>query len=293
MSEMGKLGTFVWFFGVVEDVDDPLQVGRVRVRPYNFYTTNSTLLPTDDLPWAHVVMPNTSASFNEKGSSPTFLMVGATVFGFFADDGNAQMPVILGSYPGIPQPNPDFVDSQNLSTDNHDVNRLARGVNKLNEPKSQVGIDDFEPPPNVTFGARYPFNKVFESERGHIVEFDDTPGSERIHIYHNSGHYTEMVAGMRTDKVNGDHIEISMRDRYIKVNGNMAVIVEGTTTIASKGAVAISSEKQISMVAPIINISASLGLTLSGGASLSATASVSTITGMLGLFLNPGIGVGT
>ncbi len=26
---------FFWFFGVVEDIEDPLQVGRVRVRIYN------------------------------------------------------------------------------------------------------------------------------------------------------------------------------------------------------------------------------------------------------------------
>lgn len=287
---MGKAG-FVWFFGVVEDVNDPLQLGRVRVRCYGFHTVSSSLLPTEDLPWAHVIMPVTSASFQEKGTSPTFLREGVTVFGFFADGKDAQMPMVQGTLPGIPQANPEFVDSSNISQENHDVNKLARGINKLAQIKSQVGVDEeFEIPSNVTYGAQYPFNKVFESERGHVIEIDDTPGAERIHIFHNAGHYTEMLAGMRTDKVNGDHIEISMRDRYIKVRGNMAIVVDGATTINSTGAISMVSEKSIAMSAPLININATLGISVSGGAALSLSAiGITTVSGMAGLFLNPTI----
>lgn len=279
--------SFTWWFGIVEDVNDPLQVGRARVRCYGFHTQSSALLPTSDLPWAHVVMPVTSASFQGKGTSPTFLRVGSTVFGFFADGNEGQHPIILGSYPGIPQNNPEFVTASSVSTDNHDVNPLARGNNKLNDSKNQVGLDEFEIPPPLTFGARYPFNKVFESERGHIIEIDDTPGEERIHIYHNAGHYTEMVAGLRTDKVNGDHIEISMRDRMIKVRGNMTVVSDGTTSVVSKGAISLISENSINLQAPLINISGTVGVSIKAGASFSAIASgISTIKGKV-LFLNP------
>jgi hypothetical protein len=290
MSEMGKNG-FVWFFGLVEDVEDPLQVGRVRVRCHGFHAISSAVLPKEDLPWAHVIMPVTSASYQEKGTSPTFLREGATVFGFFADGHAAQMPVIMGTLPGIPQPNPDFVDSSNIDQENHDVNKLARGINKLASIKEQVGLDEeFEIPPAATFGAQYPFNKVFESERGHVIEIDDTPGAERIHIFHNAGHYTERVQGLRTDKVNGDHIEISMRDRYIKVRGNMAVVVDGTTTVASTGALTLVSNTSITMSAPLINISSTLGTSVSGGAALTlGAAGITTVSGA-GLFLNPGLG---
>ena len=130
---MGKQG-FVWFFGLVEDVYDPLQVGRVKVRCYNFHSISDTVLPTEDLPWAHVVLPTTTASYQEKGISPTFLREGTTVVGFFADGMSAQMPIIFGTLPGIPQPTPDFVDAENISQQNHDVNRLARGINKLSQP---------------------------------------------------------------------------------------------------------------------------------------------------------------
>lgn len=284
---MGKNG-FVWFFGVVEDIMDPLQVGRVRVRCHNFHSISDAVLPTDELPWAHVILPTTTASYQEKGLSPTFMREGTTVVGFFADGMSAQLPIVFGTLPGIPQPSADFVDSENISQENHDVNRLARGINKLSQAKIEVGIDEeLEPPPGAFFGAQYPFNKVFESERGHVIEIDDTPGAERIHIYHNAGHYTEMVPGLRTDKVNGDHIEISMQARYIKVRGDMAIIVDGATTIMSDGAINMESKKQISLSAPLINITGQLGVSISGAAiSVSGTATT-TITGLLGLFLNP------
>ena len=37
----------------------------------------------------------------------------------------------------------------------------------------------------------YPYNKVYESESGHAMEFDDTKDNERVHLYHRSGSYIE------------------------------------------------------------------------------------------------------
>ena len=34
---------------------------------------------------------------------------------------------------------------------------------------------------------KYPFNHVHETESGHIIELDDTPDYERIHLYHRTG----------------------------------------------------------------------------------------------------------
>ena len=34
---------------------------------------------------------------------------------------------------------------------------------------------------------KYPFNNVYESESGHVIEIDDTPGYERINIFHRKG----------------------------------------------------------------------------------------------------------
>ena len=45
------LDGFTWFVGVVEDRNDPDQLGRVRVRCVGLHTEDRTQLPTDDLPW--------------------------------------------------------------------------------------------------------------------------------------------------------------------------------------------------------------------------------------------------
>ena len=84
-SFMGKNG-FVWFYGVVEDRHDPLYLGRVRVRCIGWHTDDKTSgsgIPTDDLPWADVINPITSASMSGIGRSPTGMVPGTHVFGFF------------------------------------------------------------------------------------------------------------------------------------------------------------------------------------------------------------------
>ena len=105
---MGTEG-FVWFYGVVEDRKDPLFLGRVKVRCIGFHTDDKLLIPTEDLPWADVIQSITSAAISGIGSTPTGLVEGTHVFGFFRDGREGQEPVILGTSGGIPEnfSNPD------------------------------------------------------------------------------------------------------------------------------------------------------------------------------------------
>ena len=81
--------------GVVEDYDDPLKTGRLRVRIYGFHNPNKTILPTECLPWAMVALPaNGSTTF----AGPK---VGDWVIGFFFDRESAQLPVVTHVLPGI------------------------------------------------------------------------------------------------------------------------------------------------------------------------------------------------
>jgi hypothetical protein len=52
------------------------------------------------------------------------------------------------------------------------------------------GLPFMEPP--SPYAAVYPYNHVYESESGHVVEVDDTPGAERMHWYHRTGTFTEI-----------------------------------------------------------------------------------------------------
>ena len=102
-SNFMGLDGFVWFVGVVEDRNDPDALGRVRVRCIGFHTEDISALPTTDLPWAHVMHPVTDPSMHGMGSTPSFLVEGSYVIGFFRDAADKQQPIIIGSLPGNPE----------------------------------------------------------------------------------------------------------------------------------------------------------------------------------------------
>jgi len=102
-SNFMGLDGFVWFVGVVEDRSDPDALGRVRVRCLGFHTEDISALPTTDLPWAHVMHPVTDPSMHGMGSTPSFLVEGSYVIGFFRDAEDKQQPIIIGSLPGNPE----------------------------------------------------------------------------------------------------------------------------------------------------------------------------------------------
>lgn len=93
---------FVWFLGVVEDRNDPLKLGRNRVRIFGLHTDDDSVLKKEDLPWAVPIMPINSASYSGVGTSPTGLVEGSLVVGFFVDGDETQVPMIFGTIPVHP-----------------------------------------------------------------------------------------------------------------------------------------------------------------------------------------------
>ena len=134
------LDGFVWFVGVVENRNDPAKLGRVQVRCLGFHTEDLEQLPTSSLPWAHVMHPVTDPSMQGLGNTPTFLVEGSWVVGFFRDANEKQQPIIMGSLPGYPQeaavsgvgfsdPNakyPSTISHSDHTLKESDVSRLAR-----------------------------------------------------------------------------------------------------------------------------------------------------------------------
>jgi len=370
----GKDG-FIWWHGVVEDRQDPLYLGRCKVRILGWHTEDKAELPTASLPWAQVLMPVTSASQTNVGHAPVGPVEGTWVMGFYRDGELGQEPVIMGTIPGIPEnfakqgsgfndprldvPSADrqgqdetgkgikgvpgetldafpfppkdiktISGGEALITSYSDTERKAlsggslypREINKPTTSKyargsadssasaatigiissknsntkeldvvvpsfapsdalipkgqsvtdtvsglSKVGINDYLKSddynllrqvqitktisqPNSAYSAQYPYNHVYESESGHLIEQDDTPGKERLHWYHRSGTFTEFhPAGMRVDRTNAH--------RYNIVTGNYESIISGeekksiTTdyTLNLGGRLTLKSGKDISI----------------------------------------------
>jgi len=263
---------FVWWHGVVEDINDPLQIGRYRVRIFGYHTPNKSAIKTSDLPWASTVQSITSAAASGIGRSPTGLLAGSHVFGFFKDGTDAQLPVILGALAGIPEsesnpqfgfndpsgqiPNKSETESGNSVVGESDVSRLARNANTENtivqKKKDSVkksiqkaGGSSWEEP-TTPYAAIYPNNHVFQSLSGHVCEFDDTQGAERIHVYHKSGTFLEIHPdGSLVEKIQKDRYQVILGDDYVSVSGNVSVTVEGDASIKVLGNTSIESDGDV------------------------------------------------
>jgi hypothetical protein len=126
-----------FFTGVIEDVLDPEQMGRVRVRCFGYHTESKDFIPTTTLPWAHVMMPVTSASTSGVGQSPTGLVRGSWVVGFFRDGKSAQDPIIMGSLPSMS----GSVDYDNGFSDPNQQYPYGDKVDDIDTPEEAVSKD--------------------------------------------------------------------------------------------------------------------------------------------------------
>ena len=271
---MGQDG-FTWFIGVVEDRADPKKAGRVRVRCLGYHSAKTEDIPTADLPWASIMMPVTAGGNSGIGVSSHFLLEGTWVVGFFRDPAK-QEPVIMGALPGVntkdttnftvaassavggksmydkeggfkdpkeKYPTSYYVgkaDTNLLAQEDHN-SHLATGTRTTNDPASwstASGSNVKFPSSGIT-GSKYPFNHVLETECGHFVEFDDTEGNERIHIYHAKGTFVEIdksgnvmikTVGNVTNVVAGNMDTYVQGNYSLSVDGNMDVYAVGNLT---------------------------------------------------------------
>ena len=322
------LDGFVWFVGVVEDRNDPDQLGRVRVRCLGYHTDNLVSLPTADLPWAHVMHPVTDPAMHGMGNTPSWLVEGSWVVGFFRDAGEKQQPIIIGSLPGRPANSADYRKGFNdprhkestqlndagiksyagnpedegdygpyplgalkVTSDETkgkfgrfsghtvgetDTSRLGRGVvsethaalvRRRKQKRTSIptatrphipSVEDLsvlgtgiadpivpwdEPNPKGIakdaekyLSAKYPYNQVYESESGHLIEIDDSPGGERLHREHMSGTFEEWhPTGDKMVKVVGSNYEIIAGSSNVLISGDVNVTIEGTKKELIKG----------------------------------------------------------
>lgn len=210
MKNFLGLDGFIWWIGVVEDVNDPNRLGRIRVRCFGYHPPRVVLtrekrksypdgdfildaegnriieeyepddqgVPTADLPWALVVHPlNTPNLYGTPN-------VGDYVFGFFLDGQNAQEPALMGYFPGIPtqQTGSNFGNSprkyirQIGKTSADDLEgTLIRDFNLFSQ-YTRVNDPGFDIANTVIWESRA--GRHSPNRHGHFLLFYDTPGGE-------------------------------------------------------------------------------------------------------------------
>lgn len=98
---------FRWWIGQVapfsgEGQEDQSNGGgwgnRAKVRIIGYHPFSEEELSNEDLPWAQVLLPTTSGSGAGNVASNTKLRPSDSVFGFFLDGDNAQLPVVVGVF---------------------------------------------------------------------------------------------------------------------------------------------------------------------------------------------------
>ena len=247
--------------GVVEDRQDPLKIGRCRVRVLGYHTEDKNEIPTDELPWAYPAMP-----INTKPrGTPVGPVEGTWVMGFFRDGENAQQPVMTHNIDygyatsnengkGFNAPSTAIENKPNRPAEENwpmvneiNTHRLSRGevsdtwVEKQRSEKV-VGVESANKgrnwdEPDSVYNAKFPYNSVSESESGHVFEVDDTPGAERLVKRHRAGTFEEIYPdGRRVVKVAGDDFEIVNGNKRIYIKDNtMDLKVDGDLNIKVKG----------------------------------------------------------
>jgi hypothetical protein len=277
---------FQWHFGVVEDRNDPFNIGRVKVRFYGVHSDKLDNVSTADLPWATVIQSPMSPGTSGVGGPLIGLVEGTWVIGFFIDEAFYQKPMILGAVPGVPGEEPQ--ENTAFNDPNLNYPRNTKGLHEIGEPDASylsrgkkaedhvnlkkkrasrvtkvptakapsLKLQDDKPTADYEnktwdephprgydgkasekdYGSKYPFNYVFESEKGSILELDDSLDNERIHSYHKSGTFQEIQAdGSRVTKVKGKDYEIYLNGKNVQVTGDVNITVTGNVKLSVKG----------------------------------------------------------
>ena len=173
---------------------------------------------------------------------------GDFVFGFFSDGASAQAPIILGVFPGIPQggetskgfsggshyPIGEPTTSRLYRNEKIDQTIIARHDNNLDTGVPTASGGSWSEPAS-SYNTKPPYNNVTETLSGHILEMDDTPGAERIHLNHKTNTFMEIGPdGRKVTKVQGVNYEIYVSDNNVHVKGQCNITVDGNATVLLK-----------------------------------------------------------
>lgn len=291
VSKLLNGGQAVQFTGIVESRKDPQQEGRVQVRILGIHSADKTEIPTSSLRWSKVALPTTSPR-----TATSNIWEGTLVLGFFQDGVACQDPIITHIIPkaegghsnqyGFTDPR----DKAEVGPPGHDgsayntgimTKRLTRYADSSTYSETVAskhkqsyevrnGDSEYDEPENP-HNAQYPYNNVIETESGHVIEYDDSPGAERIHIMHRDGSFIEMhPGGTVVIKTIEENHQVTLGDSFVMINGKQHTNIAGDseTYIEGKKKIVINSNVDVEVKGGNVN------LIINGDAKIDAKGSI-------------------
>lgn len=218
-------------------------------------------------------------------------------FNVNSTDNNEKLTVLNQ---GFTDPNANYPTKEYAGIS--ETNKLAQGdvrgtvVQEKNNSRMQgakLPGGDAWSQPESPFKGEYPYNKVTQTESGHIIEMDDTPGAERLHIYHKSGTFVEIdangsivkravgssyeiidkngkiaIAGKADISVNGACNIFVGNDANIEVEGDVNLKCHNDITAQAGGTMNLSAKEEVNITSEIINLQAYNKFNISSNAQL-------------------------
>ena len=118
----------------------------------------------------------------------------------------------------------------------HKIGRTEKvQIANTTDEKTDSGYIEWNEPTSP-YAASYPNNNVMETSSGHIKEYDDTSGQERIHEYHKAGTFYEIDKdGNKVTRVVGNNYDIIAGTNYVKVRGDVFLTIDSNCKTRIKG----------------------------------------------------------
>lgn len=210
------------YIGTVEYINDPAQLGRVKVRVHDIYGQEN--VSTESLPWA---LPCIA-----YGGGPGFgsLMIppeGATVFVSFRK-GDPMYPVYMGTFYGNPDHNQIF---------------LTNNTGTLPDDPVSMGMWETNPGPELPREALIQSNNrperliPFKTIKGASIDINEKDEEERFAIHDRAGQAIVFDANVTKERNYGNQSARDLRSSFegdaIPVSSTLAK--EGTINIVDIG----------------------------------------------------------
>jgi len=177
--------------GYIEYVNDPMQLGRVKVRIPSIHGYPSDV-PTVSLPWAYVVTAfGGGHDYGSKVTPP----VGSTCIVSF-EGGNKNIPIVLGTWEGVPNKN-------TLMLRNPTQDLPGGAISMSPTPKEPwIAVEGPDPPKEYLqqVDLRPERYVPFKSVKGATIDIEDRDEVEHTRIVDRTGQGLFMSGGVKAKK---------------------------------------------------------------------------------------------